>query len=302
VSDLVVQADGRMVLVGYTESSSGNLGALARYDAEGRPDPSFGAAGRMTIDLGATWSQGIRAVAQQADGRLVVAGAGGPSGSSGATFFVGRYLADGSLDGSFGNGGRVLTSFGTSANAIANAVKIQGDGRIVVAGFRSGSLVTSDFALARYLPDGSLDGSFGTGGSVTTSFGAGYSVYGASGLELHAGRIIVAGSVVSELGISEFAVARYYDSDIRLDQIEALLRQVEGLAAARVLNHGQTRALQAKLEAALQQIDRGHLVPALGQITALANQVSAFVQARILTESQGAPLAYGAAFLISLLS
>lgn len=299
LTDMAVQADGRIVLVGRTDVVGGYLGALARYDSEGRLDPSFGAGGKVTIDLGAG-SQGIRAVAQQADGKLVVVGAGGPSGSSDTTFFVARYATDGSLDGSFGSGGKVLTPFATYAEAVA--VKIQGDGRIVVAGSSTDQALVTVFAVARYLPDGSLDASFGAGGRVTTGFGDGYSMSLASALELHAGRIIVAGTVRDTLWIEEFAVARYYDSDIRLEQIEALLRQVEGLAAAKVLNHGQTRALQAKLEAALQQIDRGHVVPALGQITALANQVSAFVEARILTESQGAPLAYGAAFLISLLS
>jgi len=70
-------------------------------------------------------------------------------------------LHAGDLDPTFGTGGKVVTDFGGSE--FANAVAIQTDGRIVVAG-----QTATDLALARYKPDGGLDPSFGTGGKVTT--------------------------------------------------------------------------------------------------------------------------------------
>ena len=76
----------------------------------------------------------------------------------------------GSLDTTFGTGGKVTTSIGSSYD-VANALGIQSDGRIVVAGSSyNGS--NYDFALVRYNANGSLDTTFGTGGIVTTSIGS----------------------------------------------------------------------------------------------------------------------------------
>src|SRR4029453_13241345 len=75
---------------------------------------------------------------------------------------------DGTLDASFGIGGIVTTDFG-GTSAAARAVAVQPDGKIVAAGLAAINGVL-DFALARYNPDGTLDASFGTGGTVTTPF------------------------------------------------------------------------------------------------------------------------------------
>src|SRR5688500_14133405 len=70
----------------------------------------------------------------------------------------------GSLDTSFGNGGKVINPFENSTSDFAYAAAIQPDGKIVSAGG------ISDFLLARHNPDGSLDKTFGTGGKVVTRF------------------------------------------------------------------------------------------------------------------------------------
>ena len=107
--------------------------------------------------------------------------------------------APGDLDTSFGDDGRVTTSFGGGDDFAADVV-VQPDGRIVVAGSTAAG-GASDFALARYLPDGSLDRSFSDDGMVTTAFPAGA---GASGIALQPdGKIVAAGHS------GEFAVARY---------------------------------------------------------------------------------------------
>src|SRR5215470_17780882 len=81
-----------------------------------------------------------------------------------------RPEAAGDLDSSFGTGGKVATDFGVPA--VANAMAIQGDGRLVVAGVVQ--LPTGfDFGVARYNPDGSLDTSFNNGGSIATDFSGG---------------------------------------------------------------------------------------------------------------------------------
>src|SRR5205807_8177162 len=104
------------------------------------------------------------AVAIQADGKLVVAG-GRNIVQCGLDcsfrFALSRYTPRGSLDGSFGSGGKVLTPFG--GDTVAQAVAIQRDGSIVAAGGGAGY-----FALARYTAQGKLDPSFGSGGKVRT--------------------------------------------------------------------------------------------------------------------------------------
>src|SRR5438046_618184 len=153
--------------------------------APGDLDTTFGTGGRVVTDFGG--SEETPALALQPDGRIVVAG------SSvlvfGFNFALARYNPDGTLDLSFGQGGRVLTSFGRSERA--RSLALQPDGRIVVAG-SSGF----DFALARYNPDGSLDSSFGVGGKVTTDFsGTGRFEEEAHAVALQPdGKIVVAGT------------------------------------------------------------------------------------------------------------
>ena len=82
-------------------------------------------------------------------------------------------VGSGDLDSSFGSNGTVTTSFGGSSFAAANAIVIQSDGKIVGAGAAGTTSGNRDFALARYLPNGSLDPSFGGDGTVLTNFGSG---------------------------------------------------------------------------------------------------------------------------------
>lgn len=128
-------------------------------------DPDFDGDGIATINFGDVGDYGYD-MALQTDGRVIIVG----KSFNGANddFALTRLNADGTLDTTFGTGGtgKVLTDFGSS-NDVANAVAIMNDGKIVVAG---SSTVggTSDFAVARYNPDGTLDTTFDTDGKVTT--------------------------------------------------------------------------------------------------------------------------------------
>lgn len=204
---VAVQRDGKIVVVG---GSQGNF-ALARYLANGDPDPSFGGGdGRVTTDFGGdgglAWS-----VAIQADGRIVAAGETDPV--NGQDFAVARYMADGSPDPSFGGGdGQVTTDFGGDDD-IAFAVAVRKDGRIVVAGIANPG-GHYDVAVARYKADGTPDPSFGGGdGKVTTDFGGeddGYAIALVKG-----NKILVAGDSDAS-GSNDYALARY-NNDGSLD-------------------------------------------------------------------------------------
>ena len=91
-------------------------------------------------------------VAIQTDGKIVAAGYS-YNGSGNADFALVRYNTDGTLDTSFGSGGKVTTPIG-SGHDLGYSVAIQMDGKIVAAGYGTGSNI--DFALVRYNTNGSL--------------------------------------------------------------------------------------------------------------------------------------------------
>jgi uncharacterized delta-60 repeat protein len=100
----------------------------------------------------------------QPDGKILAAG----SSTSQSSCCLGhvalaRYSRDGRLDPSFGVRGTVHTSIGQSADNPVSGIGIQRDGKIVVVGQSSRGGRSPDVALARYLPDGRLDESFGAG-------------------------------------------------------------------------------------------------------------------------------------------
>lgn len=206
--------DGRIIAAGSAFRSSTLVDfALARYNSDGSLDPSFGVNGKVTTDFFG-FSDTASALIIQSDGRVVAAGGANNLNSTGLDFALARYNGDGSLDSSFGDGGKTTTDFLGILDAAAD-VALQPDGRIVAVGFASndrfGLLV--DIALSRYDTNGRLDTGFGNGGKVITEFSGDSD--GANAVAIQAdGQIVVAGtafdgSVFDESANSDFALARY---------------------------------------------------------------------------------------------
>ncbi|MEV4428394.1 calcium-binding protein [Streptomyces sp. R-07] len=162
---MAVQPDGRIVTIGYGYSSetSGDF-TLTRYNADGSLDATFGGDGIVTTDFGINNDEG-RALALQPDGKIVAVGGSTDIGGNG-TWAAARYNTNGSLDTTFGDGGRVLTDIDVNAIETAQAVVVQPDGRIVAGGESFGV-----WTLARWDSSGALDPGFGGDGIVTTDFG-----------------------------------------------------------------------------------------------------------------------------------
>jgi len=199
ISDVTVQADGKILVAGYTNNGSDTDFALVRYNTDGSLDSSFGNGGKVTTAIGASINIGnvvgagndaASSVAVQSDGKIVVAGDTNKEGGYTVDFAVVRYNANGSLDGTFGNGGKVATAIGSNQDYGEDGT-VQPDGKILVAGF-SDNGSNYDFALVRYNADGSLDSSFGNGGRVTTAIGTGHD-YGRSVAVQTDGKILVTG-------------------------------------------------------------------------------------------------------------
>lgn len=197
-NDLVVQSDGKIILVGQSRSGSYRY-TLARYNANGTLDTSFGTDGIVTTTI-AQSSNGISAVLQT-DGRIVVTGL--TLSNSEYHGVVVRYNTDGSLDNSFGTAGITHLTIENTA-----AVVLQNDGKIVVGGFTA-----DNFAMARLNADGSLDITYGSLGYVITQLkdpdGSNISSY-ILGLALQAdGKILAAGFSYSYTTFQDVAVARF---------------------------------------------------------------------------------------------
>jgi uncharacterized delta-60 repeat protein/uncharacterized repeat protein (TIGR02059 family) len=164
---VIVQPDGDIVLGGVSlpsQTLGGYKFSLARLNSNGSLDTGFNGTGLFETALNTAGDEG-QALAMQSDGKILLAGiSGAPGGIVGSGVFgVIRVNADGTLDPSFGVGGKVLIE-GTSR---AHSITVQPDGKILIGGG------TSDFQVARLNPNGTLDASFGVDGKVTLDVASG---------------------------------------------------------------------------------------------------------------------------------
>ncbi len=162
-------------------------------------DPTFGDSGKLATDLGVRLD-GARAIAVDSERRVLVAGSALASPTNHeyveTALALARFLPDGSLDRSFGADGVVRTDFG-NVNQSANAVTIDSRGRILAGGLSYDFGYGGRFAIARYLPDGTLDESFSGDGKVSRYLGNGNDVNSpivALGIDTR-GRIAAAGTI-----------------------------------------------------------------------------------------------------------
>jgi uncharacterized delta-60 repeat protein len=164
---MAVQPDGRIIVAGINRSGTSSKLALVRYTATGALDTTFGSGGKLLTSF-ETYTDGYSnlSLTVLADGRIVVAGTTPPVTTAAEyDFQVIRFNSNGTLDTSFGGGaGWVRTDFNGRLDR-AHGLAIQPDGGIVVAGF-SVQGGEGKAALARYNSDGTLDASFGSGGTV----------------------------------------------------------------------------------------------------------------------------------------
>jgi uncharacterized delta-60 repeat protein len=185
---------------------------LARYNADGSLDASFGTGGWVTTDFGLI--DIAESLTMQADGKVLVAGYSVQAVGFDADFAIARYNPDGSLDPTFGTGGRATTDFG-SVEDYATGIGVRADGTVVVAGYSYQAGTGYDFAVARYNPDGTLDASFDIDGRVTTDFGSADD-YGYAVAVQPDGKVVVPGQRFQAGTGSDLALARY-NADGSLD-------------------------------------------------------------------------------------
>ena len=205
---MVLQSDGKIVLAGIAFNGRDYDFALARLNVDGSLDATFNENGKLLLPMSEGYDRAL-ALATQADGKIIVTGFAdtdpNPNHDSRA-FAVARLHIDGSLDSSFGSGGRAIVPMGSNYDFV-NAVEVQSDGKIVLAG-NAGYEAAADFAVARLNPDGSLDSTFnGTGKSIVPMISGGDR---ANALAIQRDGKIVLGGMVGYYDAADFGVARLH--------------------------------------------------------------------------------------------
>lgn len=174
VRAVAVDGSGRIIAAGYScaasdpqdgtcRTSGASSFRMARFLPDGRPDGAFGAGGVVTTAVGTMRSQAFDVLVQD-DGRIVLAGVARDGGGRDGFALV-RYASDGSLDRSFAEQGSTIVPVGSGFSGIADLAPA-GDGRFVATGVGMDPGGATRFALARFTAGGTLDGSFGSGGTA----------------------------------------------------------------------------------------------------------------------------------------
>jgi uncharacterized delta-60 repeat protein len=195
---VAIQPDGKIVVVGYTrgaDTANNASTAAARYLPSGALDTTFDTDGKVVVDVLASASDSADSVAIQDDGKIVTVG------YAGTDFSILRLNLNGSLNVAFDTDGIVLTDFNGSADE-AHDVVIQPDGKIV-----AGGTADSDFGVARYNVNGSLDTTFSTNGKIRTDFNGDLDQLFGLAIQVD-GKLVGAGGTITG-GLNDFALVRY---------------------------------------------------------------------------------------------
>jgi uncharacterized delta-60 repeat protein len=210
---LALQPDGKILAAGTdfvnfsSDDSSNTDFALERYNPDGTPDTTFGGGdGQVTTDFDG-FNDDAFSILVQPDGKLVAVG----SAKNPATYYdfaAVRYLANGTIDTTFGVAGKVRTDFGHADLDQARSAVLQPDGKIIAVGTESfNNTLSQFFALARYNANGTLDTTFSGDGKASIDFGS-FDQTAYKVLLQPDGKIITAGYPNTESSDSDFLVAR----------------------------------------------------------------------------------------------
>jgi uncharacterized delta-60 repeat protein len=224
-------ADGDILLVGVAQTAVGPVltsdFALVRLQANGAPDTGFGVGGKSVFDfdVGGDSLDIAFDFVELADGKLMVCGVAEVNAPTNVDMACMRFLADGSPDPAFA---AVLVPFDRGGNLQELAYRIAPDeqGRFVLGGAASVAAANNDFALARLLPDGELDASFGNGGTVTHNscipfcFPAERDNFATTLVMQGDGKLLMAGRLANSNGDYRFLVARVLSDVLFSDDFE----------------------------------------------------------------------------------
>jgi len=257
-TSIIIQPDQKLLLFGYAFNGLYYDFAKVRYNPDGSLDSTFGINGVVITSFGETSLSYSSVLAD--DGKIITAGKEGSTTISPgySIFALCRYMPDGNLDSTFGNGGKVITSF--NMDDVAFSVALRKNGKILASGYSYIGWNPS-IALAQYNNDGTLDSTFGIDGKVITSIGSGSVCI--SMVIQEDDRIVVTGNSYDGLK-SNFTLVRY-NTDGSLDnsfgqagivttsfgQKDSQGRSVKLQSDKKILVAGYTRAANLKYDLGL---------------------------------------------------
>lgn len=193
----VPQADGKILALMSRLSTGVFCTLVVRLNLDGSTDQGYRSAGTtcLTSTTGSTSFLG-RTLKLQSDGKAIVAGYASRPPSANVDYFAYRLLASGQADASFGSGGLVYIAFDRGANLtdVGTSLAIDSSNRAIVGGFFDNAQ-SVDLGVARLLPNGTLDDSFGSEGLASATFGIGTSAFSVNSLVFADNRILIGGSL-----------------------------------------------------------------------------------------------------------
>jgi uncharacterized delta-60 repeat protein len=210
---ILLLPDGKIMLGGYTTINGRPFDfALARYNADGSLDTTFGLQGRVATDIGGGQDIIVR-LRLQPDGKIVAGGMSYDTTAKNMDYAVARYLPNGQLDPTFSPAGKagVETLDFSGGNDIGFAITLRWDGKIIMGGFTYNPTTDFDMGIAQFNSNGTLDTSFasyGKAGVVSTDFGGLYDQALYLAIQPDA-KILAVGHTVSPTTGFDFALARY---------------------------------------------------------------------------------------------
>jgi len=221
-TDMVVQSDGKIVIVGYLHSANNRDMILYRSNIDGTLDVTFETLGYVVQDFGA--HDDVLGVCLQSDGKILMAGTVN-AGTITSDIVLLRYNVDGTPDLTFGVSGSVMTDFMGNLDSGVDVIS-QVDGKIMVTGWTNNP--GKDFALIRYNPDGMLDTSFGVGGKVSTDIGVNTADDGKAIALQSDGKILIVGNSSGNIALARYIGAVLPVPDIKINGQDVALSLLMG--------------------------------------------------------------------------
>ena len=285
LNDLVIYPDGRVLSVGYVLIGGAYQSVVTRLNADGTPDATFEGGGLVVHDFGDGGPDVSNALLYGPDGAIYIGGS--LLADNTFAFFAARLRFDGTRDPTFGTAGVAVIESPAGASCVARDVVLDLQVRLALAGDCTQSS-NQTWAIARVLPDGGTDSTFGDEGVARpTAPGTSQSLYGL--VRQGDGRLLVAGSVVTS-GIPVWAVARVLEGAVTAtDPAPA-----SGALALAVAPNPATDAARVRFTLDTVEETSVTLYDALGRVAVRidAGTLPAGAQERVLDVSGLAPGAY----------
>lgn len=200
-----LQADGKIVLGGYSLVNGAKNMTFMRYYSNGTLDDNFASDGIQVLQYGGSDDE-IKDIAVQTDGKIIAVGY--TTNSTNTRIAIARLNSDGSLDNGFNGSGMKIIDFGSSIDAFGLSVNLMDNGNIIIAGYIRNDVLNYDAIICMLDPFGAMDNSFGTNGIMSHNILSQMNFM--SEIGIHDNKIILGGMSFDDDFFGYVTLARYH--------------------------------------------------------------------------------------------